>query len=37
MVLARAGKDMSNARIQWATEQGGGEFFPLEPGDALDL
>ena len=27
MVLARAGKDMSNARIKWATEQNGGEFF----------
>jgi L-ascorbate metabolism protein UlaG (beta-lactamase superfamily) len=37
MVLARAGKDMSNARIQWATEQGGGEFFALEPGDSLDI
>ena len=37
MVLARAGKDMANARIQWATEQNGGEFFPLEPGDTLDL
>jgi L-ascorbate metabolism protein UlaG (beta-lactamase superfamily) len=37
MVLSRAGKDLSNARIGWATEQGGGEFFPLEPGDSLDL
>lgn len=37
MVLARAGKDMSNARIKWATEQNGGEFFGLEPGDTLDL
>jgi L-ascorbate metabolism protein UlaG (beta-lactamase superfamily) len=37
MVLARAGKDMANGRIKWATEQGGGEFFPLEPGDSLDL
>lgn len=37
MVLARAGKDMSNARIAWATEQNGGEHFPLEPGDTLDL
>ncbi|MGH1548417.1 MBL fold metallo-hydrolase [Leifsonia poae] len=37
MVLARAGKDMSNARLQWATEQGGGTFYPLEPGDSLDL
>lgn len=37
MVLARAGKDMANGRIGWATEQGGGEFFPLEPGDSLDI
>lgn len=37
MVLSVAGKSMSNARIQWATEQGGGEFFALEPGDAIDL
>jgi L-ascorbate metabolism protein UlaG (beta-lactamase superfamily) len=37
MVLSRAGKDLSNSRLAWATEQGGGEFFPLEPGDTLDL
>ncbi len=37
MVLSRAGKDLANARIGWATEQNGGEFFPLEPGDTLDL
>lgn len=37
MVLSRAGKDLSNSRLAWATEQGGGQFFPLEPGDALDL
>ncbi|KGJ80119.1 beta-lactamase [Cryobacterium roopkundense] len=37
MVLSRAGKDLSNARIKAATEQGGGDFFPLEPGDSLDL
>jgi L-ascorbate metabolism protein UlaG (beta-lactamase superfamily) len=37
MVLSRAGKDLSNSRLAWATEQGGGEFFPLEPGDSLDL
>jgi L-ascorbate metabolism protein UlaG (beta-lactamase superfamily) len=37
MVLSRAGKDLSNARIAWATEQNGGEFFALEPGDTLDL
>jgi len=37
MGLSRAGKDLSNARIKAATEQGGGEFFPLDPGDVLDL
>lgn len=37
MVLSVAGKKMSNTRIQWATEQNGGEFFPLEPNDSLDL
>jgi L-ascorbate metabolism protein UlaG (beta-lactamase superfamily) len=37
MVLSRAGKDLSNARLAWATEQGGGEYLPLEPGDSFDL
>jgi L-ascorbate metabolism protein UlaG (beta-lactamase superfamily) len=37
MLLSRAGKDLSNGRIRWATEQGGGEFLPLEPGDTLDI
>lgn len=37
MVLSVAGKKMSNQRIAAATEQGGGEFFALEPGDTLDL
>ncbi|MGO4691814.1 MBL fold metallo-hydrolase [Glaciibacter sp. 2TAF33] len=37
MLLSRAGKDMSNGRIRSATEQGGGEFFPLEPHESLDL
>ncbi|WP_349904288.1 MBL fold metallo-hydrolase [Parafrigoribacterium humi] len=37
MVLSVAGKTMSNARIQSSTEAGGGEFFPLEPNDTLDL
>jgi L-ascorbate metabolism protein UlaG (beta-lactamase superfamily) len=37
MVLSVAGKTMSNARIQDATQLGGGEFFPLEPNDSLDL
>ena len=37
MTLSKAGKDMSNTRIKWATEQNGGEFFPLAPGDTLDI
>ena len=37
MVLSRAGKDLSHARLRWATEQGGGEYFALEPGDTLDF
>lgn len=37
MVLSRAGKDLAHARLRWATEQGGGEYFALEPGDTLDF
>lgn len=37
MVLSALGKAMSNARIQSVTEAGGGEFFPLEPGESIDL
>ena len=37
MTLSAAGKGMVNGRLIWATEQGGGEFFPLTPGDTLDL
>ena len=37
MLLSRAGKTLSNTRLAWATEQGGGEFVPLEPGDTLDF
>ncbi|GAA4366318.1 MBL fold metallo-hydrolase [Agromyces bauzanensis] len=37
MVLSQAGKALSNARLGWATEQGGGEYVPLEPGDTLDF
>jgi hypothetical protein len=37
MLLSRAGKDLSNARFQNVTQLSGGEFFPLEPGDSLDL
>lgn len=37
MLLSRAGKELSNTRIRSATEQNGGEFFPLEPNESLDL
>ena len=37
MVNSVIGKNMAGARIQWATEQGGGEYFPLEPGESVDL
>jgi L-ascorbate metabolism protein UlaG (beta-lactamase superfamily) len=37
MVLSVAGKTMSNARIDEATKLGGGEFFPLEPNESIDL
>ncbi|MBC7724959.1 MAG: MBL fold metallo-hydrolase [Burkholderiaceae bacterium] len=37
MVLSVAGKAMSNDRINAATTAGGGKFFPLEPGETLDL
>jgi L-ascorbate metabolism protein UlaG (beta-lactamase superfamily) len=37
MVLSVSGKGMSNGRIKAATEQNGGEFFPLEPGESLDI
>jgi L-ascorbate metabolism protein UlaG (beta-lactamase superfamily) len=37
MVLSVIGKNMANERVATATAAGGGEFFPLEPGDSLDL
>jgi hypothetical protein len=37
MVLSVAGKSMAADRIRWATEQGGGEFVGLQPGDTLDV
>lgn len=37
MVNSVAGNQMANARIAWATEQNGGEFFPLAAGDTLDI
>lgn len=37
MTLSVIGRNMHRQRLQWATEQGGGEFFTLEPGESLDL
>lgn len=37
MVLSAAGKGMANDRLTWASEQGGGSYFVLEPGESIDL
>lgn len=37
MVLSVAGKGLSNQRLKEVTEAGGGEYFPLEPNQSLDL
>ncbi|MEP6478488.1 MAG: MBL fold metallo-hydrolase [Rhodoglobus sp.] len=37
MVLSVIGKSMVNARIEAVTTQNGGEFFPLEPGESIDI
>ncbi len=37
MTLSRAGLTMGRARLKWATEQGGGEFLELEPGESADI
>ncbi len=37
MTLSVAGKKVHNDRLQWATEQGGGEYTVLEPGQSIDL
>ncbi|GAB3602146.1 MBL fold metallo-hydrolase [Microbacterium aureliae] len=37
MTLSRIGRDMGRARLSWATEQGGGEFLALDPGDSTDV
>lgn len=35
--LSAAGLAMHRDRLAWATAQGGGEFHPLDPGDALEV
>ncbi|MET0736125.1 MAG: MBL fold metallo-hydrolase [Microbacterium sp.] len=37
MGLSVIGRDMHRARLRWATEQGGGEFLTLEPGESAEL
>lgn len=37
MTLSVPGRNMHRQRLQWATEQNGGKFFELDPGDELDL
>ncbi|GAA2461798.1 MBL fold metallo-hydrolase [Agromyces soli] len=37
MLLSRAGKDLSNARLAWAAQQAGAEYLALEPGDTIDF
>lgn len=37
MTLSVAGKSMAAARLTWATEQGGGTFTELQPGETLDV
>lgn len=37
MTLSVIGRDMHRARLTWATEQGGGEFLTLDPGDSTEL
>jgi L-ascorbate metabolism protein UlaG (beta-lactamase superfamily) len=37
MINSVIGKGMANGRIEAVTTQGGGEFFPLEPGESIEL
>lgn len=37
MTLSVAGKQMGAARLKWATEQNGGTFTELQPGETLDV
>lgn len=35
--LSQVGRSMHHTRLEWATQQGGGEYVPLEPMDSYDL
>lgn len=37
MTLSVIGSTMHRGRLRWATEQNGGEFFELDPGDELEV
>ncbi|MEO5535919.1 MAG: MBL fold metallo-hydrolase [Pseudolysinimonas sp.] len=37
MTLSAAGKGMSAARLKWATEENGGTFTELQPGESIDV
>lgn len=37
MLLSAAGKGMSAARLKWATEENGGTFTELQPGESIDV
>jgi L-ascorbate metabolism protein UlaG (beta-lactamase superfamily) len=37
MTLSVAGKQMAAARLSWGTEQSGGTFTELQPGETLDV
>jgi L-ascorbate metabolism protein UlaG (beta-lactamase superfamily) len=37
MVLSVIGKNLSHGRIENVTKLNGGEYFPLEPGESLDV
>ncbi len=37
MINSVIGNGMANARIQATTEQNGGEFFPLAPGESIEV
>ncbi|AYF97100.1 MBL fold metallo-hydrolase [Protaetiibacter intestinalis] len=37
LTLSVAGKTMASGRLEWATQQGGGSYHVLEPGESIDL
>lgn len=37
MVLSGPGQSMSHGRLQWATEQGGGTYYPLAALESLEI